>query len=176
MQRVAVIGNAAGGKSTLARALAAAKGLPYHEIDRHIVIDIADWSPAEHQAFLDRHAAILAAPRWVVDGIGPLRTLEDLFARADTLVHIDLPVERHVARAIERFEAQRAGRIAAEDPGATAPQNFDQLFRNLWGHHETVRPRLMRALAALDDVKPVFNLRSQAEIDAFLAAHCRADG
>jgi len=176
MRRVAVIGNAAGGKSTLARALAAAKGLPYHEIDRHIVIDVAAWSPAEHAAFLARHAAILAQPDWVVDGLGPLRTLKDLFARADTIVHIDLPIEQHVSRAIERFEAQRAGRIGAEDPGATAPQNFDQLFRNLWGHHETIRPRILSALEPLEGVKPIFNLRSQAAIDGFFAAHCRPAG
>lgn len=176
IQRVAVIGNAAGGKSTLARALATAKGLPYHEIDRHIVIDIAAWSPAEHEAFLARHAAILAESDWVVDGLGPLRTLKDLFARADTIVHIDLPIEQHVRRAIERFEAQRAGRIGAEDPGATAPQNFDQLFRNLWGHHESIRPRILGALEPLAGAKPIFNLRSQAEIDDFLAAHCRPDG
>lgn len=175
IQRVAVIGNAAGGKSTLARALAAAKALPYHEIDRHIVIDIAAWPPGEHAAFLARHAAILAGPRWVVDGLGPLLTLDDLFGRADAIVHIDLPVEQHVARAIERFEAQRAGRIAADAPGANAPDNFDQLFRNLWGHHESVRPRLVRALAALEGAKPVFNLRSQAEIDAFRTAHCGGD-
>lgn len=171
MQRVSIIGNAAGGKSTLARALAAAKALPYHEIDRHIVIDIATWPPGEHEAFLARHAAILAGPRWVVDGLGPLLTLDDLFGRADAIVHVDLPIEQHVARAIERFEAQRAGRIAAD-----APDNFDQLFRNLWGHHESVRPRLALALAALEGTKPVFNLRSQAEIDAFRAAHCRHDG
>ncbi|MFZ5790263.1 MAG: hypothetical protein ACOY3L_06145 [Pseudomonadota bacterium] len=33
MRRVAIIGNVAGGKTTLARALAGATGLPYHEYD-----------------------------------------------------------------------------------------------------------------------------------------------
>ena len=81
-----------------------------------------------------------------------------------------------MSRAIERFEAQRTGRIGTEDPGATPPQNFDQLFRNLWGHHETIRPRILSALEPLEGAKPVFNLRSQAEIDGFFAAHCRSAG
>jgi hypothetical protein len=175
LQRIA-IGNAAGGKSTLARALAAARALPYHEIDRLIPLDVGDWKPADRTAFLERHAAILAEPRWVVDGLGPLATLADLFARADAIVHIDLPIERHVARVLERFEAQRSGRLGAGEPGGDAPQDLDKLFRNLWGHQESVRPHLLRALAPLESAKPVFTLGSQAEIDAFRAAHCRAGG
>jgi MoxR-like ATPase len=33
MRRVAIIGNAGGGKSTLARTLGAALALPFHEVD-----------------------------------------------------------------------------------------------------------------------------------------------
>ena len=173
MQRIAIIGNAAGGKSTVGRALAKVHGLPYHEIDRRIPIDVAVWSPTEHQAFLAYHASLLASSAWIIDGIGPLRTLDELFGRADAILHIDLPIEQHVARAIARFEAQRAGRVGADEPGATAPQNFEQLFRNIWGHHESIRPRVLKAIEAQAGRKPIFNLTSQAGIDAFVAEHCR---
>ncbi len=42
MRRVAVIGNAAGGKSTLARALASVQGLPHHEVDA--ILWKPDWT------------------------------------------------------------------------------------------------------------------------------------
>jgi adenylate kinase family enzyme len=69
MQRVAVIGNAGGGKSTLTRALAAKSGLPLYPVDK------VQWQPgwqavpeAEVTAALDAYAA---EPRWVIDGWGP---------------------------------------------------------------------------------------------------------
>jgi adenylate kinase family enzyme len=176
MQRISVIGNAAGGKSTVARALSETLALPWHEIDRHIPIDVAVWGPAEHEAFLAYHAGLLAGAAWVIDGIGPLRRLDDLFGRADAIVHIDLPIEQHVARAIARFEAQRTERIGTGEPGAPPPQSFEQLFRNIWGHHESIRPRVQKAIEAQAGRKPIFNLTSQAEIDGFLAGHCRSAG
>jgi len=173
MRRISIIGNAAGGKSTVGRALAKAFDLPYHEIDRHIPIDIAVWGPAERKAFQELHAGLLASPAWVIDGIGPILRLDELFARADAIVHIDLPIEQHVMRAIQRFEAQRTGGIAPDAPGADAPQNFDQLFRNIWGHHESIRPRVLQAIALVAGKKPVFELGSQEAIDAFLVEHGR---
>ena len=49
MERIAVIGNAGGGKSTLARALATRRGLPYVEIDALLWRD--GWQPAPEDEY-----------------------------------------------------------------------------------------------------------------------------
>ena len=68
MDRIAVIGNAGGGKSTLARALAMRRGLPYVEIDALLWRD--GWQPAPEEEYEAAHARLIAEPRWVIDGLG----------------------------------------------------------------------------------------------------------
>jgi hypothetical protein len=98
-RRVAVIGSSGSGKSTLAARLAAKYELPYVATDA--VYWQADWRPtssAEVRAWL---AEATAAERWVMDGnFDPHRDL--LWARADLVVWLDLPLRTTVWRALRR--------------------------------------------------------------------------
>src|SRR5215475_748347 len=63
MKRVAVFGNAGGGKSTLARALAELTGLPLY------VVDMMQFRPGgmkvPQQEFLQAHADLLLRDEWI---------------------------------------------------------------------------------------------------------------
>lgn len=170
MQRVAVIGNTAGGKSTLARALASAKRLPYHEIDRLVFERKLDNSIMEW--FRREHASIVAGPRWVIDGFGPLETLDPMFERADAIVHIDLPVELHIQWATRRANALNHAQDATPDRVAEMQGRLGRLIAKILAYHRRDRPRVVAALARWEAGRSIFRLRSPAEIDAFRAGHC----
>lgn len=57
MARILVIGNAGGGKSVLARKLAARRGLPYREIDA--IVWRLGWIAARHDEHDAAHAALI---------------------------------------------------------------------------------------------------------------------
>ena len=57
MKRVAIIGNAGGGKSTLARELATASGLPLHVLDK--IQYLPGGTAVPHEGYLQAHAALL---------------------------------------------------------------------------------------------------------------------
>jgi adenylate kinase family enzyme len=98
VRRIAVIGNGAGGKTTLARVLSGRLRIPHHEVDA--VLYRGDWSRATAPAaVLD---AWLDADAWVIDGLGPRACVERRFAAADTIVWIDLPLRTHLLRALRR--------------------------------------------------------------------------
>lgn len=84
MTRVAIIGNAGGGKSTLSRILGCARNLPVYPID-HL-----QWQPGWVAVPLDdfarQHAALLAQERWIIDGWGMPDALLARFERADTII------------------------------------------------------------------------------------------
>ena len=100
MTRVTVVGNAGGGKSTMARQLSASLGLPYYEIDR------IQWQPgwiATPQDEFDRqHDALLAQDKWIIDGLGPWDAMERRFEAADTIVFVDHPIWLHFWWATKR--------------------------------------------------------------------------
>ena len=88
-----MFGNAGGGKSTLARRLAAATGLPLY------VVDELQFRPGgaavPHDEYLRMHAELLGRDERIIDGFGSVASAWERFAAADTLVLVDLPLTTH---------------------------------------------------------------------------------
>jgi adenylate kinase family enzyme len=87
MKRVAVFGNSGGGKSRLARQLAAITGPPLQLIDKLQFKEGGAVVP--HKEYLDLHRDLLAQT-WIIDGYGDTTTVLERCGVADTLIHIDL--------------------------------------------------------------------------------------
>jgi adenylate kinase family enzyme len=68
MRRVAVFGNAGGGKSTLARQLAGTTGLPLHVVDKLQFKNGGAAVPL--QEYLKLHSDLLTRETWIIDGYG----------------------------------------------------------------------------------------------------------
>lgn len=83
MKKVAVLGNAGGGKSTLSQRLAKITGLPWVPLDSlQYQPGGREVSPAEFKA---AHDALLQQEQWISDGFGSIDTLWNRLASADTL-------------------------------------------------------------------------------------------
>jgi adenylate kinase family enzyme len=66
VKRVAVFGNAGGGKSTLARRLAELTRLPLHVVD--MMQFRVGGAAVPHDEFLKAHAELLQRDAWIIDG------------------------------------------------------------------------------------------------------------
>jgi adenylate kinase family enzyme len=101
MKKVAVFGNAGGGKSTLSRRLAEITGLPLYVLDiiqfRGGIYrpDEKDGGKFPDEEYLSIHREILSRDEWIIDGYGSLPTVWERISVADTLVYIDLPIMTH---------------------------------------------------------------------------------
>jgi adenylate kinase family enzyme len=82
--RIAVIGIAAGGKSTLACHLARRRELPLFEVDRRLWQQ--GWQLAPAADYARRHAAIVAQARWVIDGLGRQDSIVERLARPTEII------------------------------------------------------------------------------------------
>jgi hypothetical protein len=68
MKKVAVFGNAGGGKSTLSKRLSQITGLPLHILDKiQFRSGGAEVPPEEYKQI---HQQILVSDRWIIDGFG----------------------------------------------------------------------------------------------------------
>ena len=119
MKKVAVFGNAGGGKSTLARRLAEITGLPLYTLDIVQFRDGRYWAgepdggKMSDEDYLKLHADILNRDRWIIDGYGSLASAWERFAAADTLVRRAL-LGRH--EAFHREPVPEPERLAGGQP------------------------------------------------------------
>ena len=168
MRRVAVFGNAGGGKSMLARQLAGLTGLPLHVIDKMQFRPGGKAVPQE--AYIKAHDDLLGRNEWIIDGFGTESTAFERFARADTLVYADLPLFMHYWFVTKRLVKG----LFAPPPGW--PDNSPLWSSTLESYkviplcHRHMTPKYRQLVAHEVASKRVHHLTSRRDIAAFLAA------
>jgi adenylate kinase family enzyme len=166
MKRVAVFGNAGGGKSTLARELAAITGLPLAVVDK--LQHRAGGVKAPHEEYVQAHRMLLASDEWIIDGFGGIALLWERLEAADTLIHVDLPLAVHALWVTKRlitglFVAPRGW---PEDTPVISSSISS--YRVLWSCHTRLTPTYRSYVSEAARRKRVFHLRSRRELMRFL--------
>src|SRR5258705_2815733 len=139
MKRVAIFGNAGGGKSTLARELAAITGLPLH------VIDKLQYRPGggevAYEENLQAHRTLVDCDEWIIDGFGCIKSVWERFEAADALIHVDLPLAVHVLWLTKRLA--RGLFVTPEGWPENSPiiRSSFQSYPVLWPCHSRMAPK-----------------------------------
>ena len=168
MKRVAIFGNAGGGKSTLARELAAITGLPLDVLDKLQYRPGGDEVP--HEEYLQAHAKLLARDEWIIDGYGCSKTIWERLETADTLVHVDLPLPVHALWVTKRFVKGLFANPEGWPERSPLVSSTIQSYRVLWPCHSDLTPKYRSFVAEAAKRKRIYHLRSKRELKQFLAA------
>ncbi len=168
MKKVAVFGNAGGGKSTLARKLAESTGLPLYVVDK--LQFRAGGAAVAHDEYLKRHAELLQRDAWIIDGFGCVQSAWERFACADTLVYVDLPLFTHFRWVTKRFLNGLRVPPQGWPEGSPLLSSTLSSYRVLWPCHTKLTPRYRQLVREARAHKRVYHLRSAREIEAFLDA------
>jgi adenylate kinase family enzyme len=172
MKRVAVFGNAGGGKSTLARKLAEVTRLPLYVIDMIQFRAGGDGFPREvpHDEYLKAHADLICRDEWIIDGFGSVASAWERFAAADTLIHVDLPLFTHYRWVTKRLLKGLFATPAGWPDNSPLWASTIQSYRVLPRCHRRLTPRYRQLVADAAASKRVHHLRSPAQIRFFLEA------
>ena len=168
VKRVAVFGNAGGGKSTLARRLAELTRLPLYPLDR--IQFRAGGGKVPHDEYLKAHAELLGRDAWIIDGFGCVRSAWERFSAADTLVYIDLPLPTHFVWVTKRFFNGLFVTPEGWPEGSPMLSSTIDSYRVLWLCHRHLTPKYRELVSEARPQKRVHHLRSAQEISAFLNA------
>ena len=168
MKRIAVFGNAGGGKSTLARRLAELTGLPLHVVD--MLQFRAGGARVPHDEFLQTHADLLRRDEWIIDGFGTATAAWERFAAADTLIYVDLPLWIHYSWVTKRLI--KGLFVSPKGWPENSPLWSSTLssYRVIPLCHRTQTPRYRQLVVEATASKRVHHLRSAAQIHSFLGA------
>jgi adenylate kinase family enzyme len=168
MKRVAVFGNAGGGKSTLAKRLAELTRLPLYPLD--MIQFRAGGGAVPHQEYLKAHADLLRRDEWIIDGFGCVASAWERFSKADTLVYIDLPLITH-----HWFVTKRLIKglfVTPEGWPDNSPiwSSTISSYKVLRLCHRRLTPRYRQLVADAAASKRVHHVKSPAEMTALLDA------
>ena len=160
--RIAILGGGGAGKSTLARQLGAALGLPVIHLDR--LVFGPGWTRREAADVQVRLAALLG-DAWIVEGTYS-ETAELTLPRADLVLWLDQPAWRRLWRSWRKTRDHRG------KPRADRPDDCEEGFG--WRYAGTVlgfgrwTPGVARWLAKTS-ATPVIRLRGDGDIAGLLA-------
>jgi adenylate kinase family enzyme len=125
VQRVAIVGPPGAGKTLLANRLGDRTGLPVTHLDR--IFWREGWQPAPRDEAIAELERIVAQDAWILDGSFLFH--RQRFERADTVVFLDVPAWKCIARVIRRRVRDR-NRMRLDLP---APEALDwELIGWIW--------------------------------------------
>ncbi len=168
--KIAIVGNAAGGKTFLSRKLGARLSLPIVHVDSIQFLPQMKIRPHVETIVALRAAAL--KENWIIDGYGPLDIIEERFLIADRIIFIDLPLWRHYLWAVKR-QIKHLWVRRIELPDGCREANISQsikLFKSIWITHKKMRPELLKIFAR-DHLKPkMLSIRSLSELNRIAKA------
>ena len=170
MTKIALLGNAGGGKSVLCKALGETKGLPIYQLDK--LQWNPGWVPTPQDDFDVRHDSILKEERWIIDGVASLGSIEKRLKAADTIIFVDHPLWVHYWWAAKRqFMCLFRERPDFVEGCPMLPKTWE-LNKMIWQIHKHLRPVLLDLIVRNSEGKRVFYIRSPKELAQFKSVHC----
>jgi len=167
MQQVAIIGNAGGGKSVLARKLGNQLNIPVFQFD-----DLQwqpGWMPTPAKEIEVAHSQWLAQPGWIIDGWGSWEILQARFEAADTIILVDFPIAVHYWWAFKRQIKAAFKRNSDWPPdGCAALPITGRLFKLMWRIHKETRPQLIELIDRYTKDTQIVHLKSPREMSSFI--------
>mgnify|MGYP001823249035 CR=1 FL=1 len=153
--RIAVVGNSGSGKSTLARAIADKIGAEHIELDA--IHHLPGWTPIDREEMRRKVADRIETDTWVVDGNYGSLVQDLVFARAETVVWLDLPrrvvmpriIRRTLGRMLSRRELWNGNKERFGNLFKTEPEENIILWS--WTQHEKYRTKYAAAATAAEN-------------------------
>jgi adenylate kinase family enzyme len=165
MKRILVIGSGGSGKSTLAVRLGRLLKIEVVHLDS--IYWHPGWVETPKVEWKRTVEKLVEHPEWVIDG-NYSGTLETRLEACDTVVFLDFPRLKCLWRVIKRMALFRNS--IRPDMARGCPERLDLRFLLwVWTYSTRSRPKIVRLLQHNSNHKQIFWLRSDAEMEAFLA-------
>lgn len=156
MKKIAIIGCAGSGKTTLAIKLSKLLNLPIYHLDQYYWKP--NWQRPIFEEFEAAHKQLCDQKEWIIEGIYS-RTLEYRFKTTDCVIFLDIPrrlcLWRILKRTIRYFGKVRPYSAAA------CPERLDLEFLSwVWNFQNNTRPNILKLIKQYKEQKKIYIIQS----------------
>jgi adenylate kinase family enzyme len=169
-KKIAIIGNAGSGKTTLAMHLHKRLQLPLHHLDQYYWLP--GWQRMDYEQFRDIHTKLCEQEAWIIEGSN-LKVVYERMLHADVIIFLDMPRSVCLGRVLKRTIAH-LGRSVPGTPDHCKQHifshNFVQFLKWVWRFNGHSRRLIMHFLEndCVHESKRVVVLKSPQHVAAFL--------
>jgi adenylate kinase family enzyme len=165
MRKVLVIGPGGAGKSTFANQLGELLNIKVLHLDKFYWRP--GWIEMPKPDWLKTVEELLKGDAWIMDG-NYSGTLGIRFKACDTVIFLDLPRTLCLWRALKRAIMYK--KKSRPDMTEGCPERLSLEFMLwIWNYPRRTRPKIVRMFEADLEAKKIIWLRSQADVETFLA-------
>ncbi|OGE87847.1 MAG: hypothetical protein A3J07_04005 [Candidatus Doudnabacteria bacterium RIFCSPLOWO2_02_FULL_49_13] len=161
MDRIAIIGISASGKSVFGRELARKTGLPLIHMDQ--LFWQGNWQEVPEAEYLEKHQEIIGQDRWIIEGYIE-ESMADRLKRADQIVYLDYPGWLCTLRLIRRWFIHRRSARSELPKEALEKFKYDTFWKILLRKE---RIRIEQALRLAGNPATI-RFKSPHELNEFL--------
>ncbi|WP_375513836.1 adenylate kinase [uncultured Nostoc sp.] len=165
IKKVAVFGNARGGKSTLSKRLSQITGLPLYVLDK--IKYQSGGTEVPHEDYKHDHQQILVTDRWIIDGFGCMETLWLRLDEVDTLVFVDLPLYVHGWWLTKRLITGYFKPPEGWPSNSPILRSSLSSYRVLWLCYKYLTPKYREYIEQAQSFNYVYHIRSTKQISQF---------
>ena len=173
MNKVVVFGKPGGGKSTLSRKLSAETGIKLCALD--LIEYKKNGERVSPEEYSKKHADLIGAGNWIIEGLGTLESFWLRIDAADTLIYVDLPYSVHywwvTKRLLMSFFVKPEGWPEGSSvlKGTLAGWKYLRLSPGFW------TPELFEKIQSRGKDKDIYRITSVKEINEFPRRFGRSD-
>lgn len=168
-KKIAIIGNAGSGKTTLAFALHNALKLPLYHLDQYYWLP--DWQRIGLEKFTALHTELCNKESWIIEG-SYHKLLSERAKRADVIIFLDRPRSLCILRVLKRALLNWGSTVPGDPAGCKQElftYRFFEFLRWVWNFNTRNEALIMHILNNFKDTKKVYILKSSQEITEFIA-------
>lgn len=165
LKKIAIIGNAGSGKTTLAFKLSEKMNLTLYHLDQYCWKP--GWQKIEFETFKQIHDNLCQKDAWIIEG-SYYKLLQQRALHADVIIYLDIPTYiclwRVLKRAILHFGQDIPGN-PVECKQNLFTFRFLEFLRWIWSFNKKNKPGILKILNELENSKQIYILKSQKDID-----------
>lgn len=166
-KRIAVIGNAGSGKSTLTKQLHTILGLAVYHLDQYFWGP--NWQHPDPAEYKKIHDGLCDRSEWIMDGVN-LRLLEYRIQKSDVIIFLDISIYTCLFRVLKRSVKYYNQEMADNAAGCKQQLNskFVQFMKWILNFNKEYKPRIIKLLDEYKNSKSIYILRSADEVEQFI--------